>query len=63
MSLDPVYSYQFKVFKHKPVADGTGKPFVKVWVGYEDMLILYVDSKTVLKKNRRGEWLATLVRD
>ena len=57
-SLEPVYSYRFEVFEPKPVADRdrTGKPFDKIWVGYEDMLVLYADSKTVLMKDGDGEW-------
>ena len=62
-SLESGYSYRFAVFEPKPVEDDTGKPFDKVWVSYEKMLILYADSVTVLKKNCRGEWSATPFKD
>lgn len=62
-SLSPDYAYRFAIFEPKPVTDETNKPFNKVWVGYDEIKILYADSMTVLEKNNKGEWTATRFRD
>ncbi len=62
-SFDPTYSYRFAIFEPKPVVNQTDKPFDKVWVGYEEIKILYADSVTVLEKDGNGEWFAKRFRD
>ncbi len=62
-SLSPSSSFRFVVFEPKPVTDTAGKAFDKVWVGYDELRVVYADSLTVLSKDNNGAWKETRFRD
>ena len=55
--LSPDYAYRFKIFKHQ-VAKPNPKNHRTKLVPFKEMLTIYADPQTVLKKDDDGNWTA-----
>lgn len=61
--LSSAHSYRFEIFEAKPAASEKGKPFNKVWIGYDEIKVMYVDGLTALFTDEDGQWQSRRFRD